>query len=319
MAAFKIAGAKVGDIIGRKRAHRSDHRRALHHLPVLADGLRQRTAGGTVAGQVLLSAGQISPTVILVAIGLMFLIAFILVERSRDRQMELDYSAIQSGVIVLPLSLAVLLAAAVRGRVFSRRFRPRSVILAGFAITVLGALAVGLLARDATSGAEFDVGLALIGFGAGTIASQNQNLIMSSVEPQRSNETSGVINTSQNIGDSPGTSLTGALILSVFVVTATTLIGESTEFSSSQQSQLETAVTSKAQIVSDAPITDVIADAPAEQQTATLAINAQARQTALTVVYAGLALAGLAGFGAALRLPRTPPLSQRPAAESTDA
>jgi MFS family permease len=307
-----------------------------------------------IAGQIVSSAGQISPTVVLVAIGLAFLIVFILVERARDRhhrdtlldlrlfsiravsagsvvqllqylvltgaifalslyvQMELNYSAIQSGVTVLPLSLAVLLAAAVSGRVFSRRFTPRSVILAGFVITVVGASAMGLLARNATSGAEFIVGLALIGFGVGTIASQNQNLIMSSVEPQRSNETSGVINTSQNIGASLGTSLAGALILSVFVITATSLIDESPAFTSSQQTQLDAAVTSKAQIVSNAQLTRAIADYPAEEQSAMLDINAQSRQTALTVVYAGLAVAGLAGFGAALRLPKTPPLSQRP-------
>nr|RZI34332.1 Antiseptic resistance protein [Cryobacterium sp. SO1] len=304
-----------------------------------------------VFGQVVLTAGQISPTVILVSIGLLVLIVFILVERSRDRhhhdtlldlslfsiravssgtsvqllqylvltgaifalslyvQMELNYSAIQSGLTLLPLSLAVLLSAGVSGRVFSRRFAPRSVILAGFGIIVLGAAAMGLLARDATSGTQFILGLALVGFGAGTIASQNQNLIMSSVKPQRSNETSGVINTAQNIGASLGTSLAGALILSVFVLTATSLIDDSPAFTASEQSQLDTAVTEKAQIISDAQLSTAISEYPAEQQDAMIAINADARQTALTVVYAGLALAGLLGFGAALRLPRTPPLA----------
>ncbi|WP_166788033.1 MFS transporter [Cryobacterium adonitolivorans] len=312
-----------------------------------------------IFGQVVLAAGQVSPTVILVSIGLLFLIAFVLVERSRDRhhhdtlldlslfgiravsagtavqllqylvltgaifalslyvQMELNYSAIQSGLTLLPLSLAVLLSAAVSGRVFSRRFAPRSVILAGFAIIVVGAAAMGVLARDATSGTEFILGLALVGFGAGTIASQNQNLIMSSVKPQRSNETSGVINTSQNIGASLGTSLAGALILSVFVLTATTLIDSSPVFSASEQSQLDTAVTEKAQIISDAQLSNAVAELPADQQAEILEINAEARQTALTVVYAGLALAGLLGFAAALRLPRTPPLSST-GAGSTD-
>ena len=307
-----------------------------------------------VLGQVVLTAGQISPTVILVSIGLLFLIVFILVERSRDRhhhdtlldltlfslravsagtsvqllqylvltgaifalslyvQMELNYSAIQSGLTLLPLSLAVLLAAAVSGRLLSRRFAPRSVILAGFAIIVLGAAAMGLLARDATSGTEFVLGLALVGFGAGTIASQNQNLIMSSVPPKRSNEASGVIDTAQNIGASLGTAIAGALILSVFVLTATTLIDESPAFTSSEQSQLDTAVTEKAQIISDTQLRTAISEYPADQQDAMITINAEARQTALTVVYAGLALAGLLGFGAALRLPRTPPLSNTP-------
>lgn len=314
-----------------------------------------------IAGQVVLQAGQVSPTVILVVLGLVVLIGFVLVERRRDRhhhdtlldlrlfgiravsagssvqllqylvltgsifalslyvQMELDYSAIQSGLTLLPLSLAVLASAAVSGRVFSRRFPPRTVILAGFAIIVLGAVSMGLLARDATNGTQFILGLALIGFGAGTIASQNQNLIMSSVKPTRSNEASGVINTSQNIGASLGTALAGALILSVFVATATSLIDESPEFTPSEQSQLQTGVTEKAQIVSDAQLADIVAEYPPEQQAELTDINAQSRQTSLTVVYGGLALAGLIGFGAALRLPKTPPLSQRPAARTPDA
>lgn len=325
-----------------------------------AYGLFTARTDVTVNGQVLLTAGQVSPTVILVCIGLLVLIGFILVERRRERrhrdtlldlrlfsiravsagsavqllqyllltgaifalslyvQMELGYSAIQSGITVLPLSLAVLLSAAISGRLFSRRFSPRSVILTGFGITVLGALAMGLLARDATSGAEFIVGLALIGFGVGTIVSQNQNLIMSSVEPKRSNETSGVINTSQNIGASLGTSLAGALILSVFVITATSLIDESPAFTQSEQSQLDTAVTEKAQIVSDAQLSDATGQLTDDQQAAVLDINAQARQTSLTVVYAGLAFAGLLGLAAALRLPRTKPLAQRPV-DRTDA
>jgi MFS family permease len=321
-----------------------------------AYGLLTTRTDVVVAGQTLLSAGQVSPTVILVMTGLVLLFLFIVVERRRDRhhrdtlldlqlfgnravsagsavqlmqyllltgaifalslyvQMELNYSAIESGITVLPLSLSVLLAAMVSGRVFSKRFAPRTVILAGFLITVLGAVSMGLLARDATSGAQFIVGLALIGFGVGTIASQNQNLIMSSVQPQRSNETSGVINTAQNIGASLGTSLAGALILSVFVFTAANLIDDSADFTAAEQSQLNTAVTEKAQILSDTQLTEAIADLPDDQESAVLDINAQARQTSLTVVYAGLALAGLIGLGAALRLPRTPPLSTgRPA------
>jgi len=309
-----------------------------------------------VFGQVVLTEGQVSPTVILVCAGLLFLIAFILVERRRDRrhrdtlldltlfetravsggsavqllqylvltgsifalslyvQMELDYSAIQSGLTLLPLSLAVLVSAAVSARVLSRRFSPRGVILAGFITIVLGAVAMGLLARDATSGTQFILGLALVGFGAGTIASQNQNLVMSSVTPQRSNETSGVINTSQNIGASLGTSLAGALILSIFVATASGLIETSTVFTPAEQSKLQSVVTQKAEIVSDAQLSAVIADYPAEQQIAVLEINAEARQSALTVVYIGLAAAGLLGLIAASRLPRTRPLAQSPPA-----
>jgi hypothetical protein len=133
---------------------------------------------------------------------------------------------------------------------------------------------------------------------------------MSSVSPQASNETSGILNTSLNIGSSLGTSLAGAIILSVFVGTSTSLIQQNSNLSPQQQTQLEEAFTSKAQIVSNAQLEQATSHLTPPQQQYVIEINDQARQKALTTVYYGLGVIGFLGILAGLRLPHTRPLAE---------
>jgi MFS family permease len=232
-------------------------------------------------------------------------------------QMELGYSAILSGLTLLPLSFGVLIFSVVAGRLLSKRFSPKGIMLTGFSLILLGVVAMGLTARNATSGFDFAIGLAFIGAGVGFVVSQNQNLMISSVSAKLTNETAGVANTFQNIGASLGTSLSGAIILAVFVSVATGLVASSPAFSPSERTKLDNAITTKAQIVSNQQLTAATAHLPADQQASILQINQQARQRALTVVYFALGFIGLIGILTVTRLPKTAPLIQ--AQEVTDA
>ena len=59
----------------------------------------------------------------------------------------------------------------------------------------------------------FKVALALIGAGAGLLASQLGNVIMSSVPPEKTSEGGGLQGTAQNLGSSLGTAIIGAVLL----------------------------------------------------------------------------------------------------------
>lgn len=62
---------------------------------------------------------------------------------------------------------------------------------------------------------EFALALALFGVGAGLLLSQLSNVIMSSVEPGKTNEAGGLQGTAQNLGASLGTALIGSLLIAV--------------------------------------------------------------------------------------------------------
>ena len=60
---------------------------------------------------------------------------------------------------------------------------------------------------------EFALALALFGVGAGLLLSQLGNVIMSSVDPAKTNEAGGLQGTAQNLGASLGTALIGAVLI----------------------------------------------------------------------------------------------------------
>jgi MFS family permease len=110
------------------------------------------------------------------------------------------------------MSVTMLVCALAGPRVAARR-SPRTVCRAGFIAMAIGT-AMMLANIDITlQGWAFGVGLALFGAGAGFLASQVGNVIMSSVPPERSNEAGGLQGTGQMLGGSFGTALIGAILL----------------------------------------------------------------------------------------------------------
>ena len=59
----------------------------------------------------------------------------------------------------------------------------------------------------------FKIALVLFGIGAGLLASQLGNVIMSSVDPSKTSETGGLQGTAQNLGASIGTAFIGAVLI----------------------------------------------------------------------------------------------------------
>lgn len=107
-----------------------------------------------------------------------------------------------------------MLVSALAGPKLSTLLAPKRVVQIGVAALVVAAL--GLLATidvELDRGA-FALALAVFGVGAGLLVSQLGNVIMSSVEPSRTNEAGGLQGTAQNLGASLGTALIGAVLLS---------------------------------------------------------------------------------------------------------
>jgi MFS family permease len=127
-------------------------------------------------------------------------------------QVVLGLDAFETGKRLLPLSVAMLVFAMLGPRIAGRR-SPRTVAQAGLVAVSIGAI-VMLATLDVTlNDTGFKVALALIGAGAGLLASQLGNVIMSSVPPAKSNEGGGLQGTAQNLGSSLGTAIIGAVLL----------------------------------------------------------------------------------------------------------
>jgi MFS family permease len=124
----------------------------------------------------------------------------------------LGLSAIATGVRLLPLSAALLIAAAGVPRVFPAA-SPRRVVRVGFVLLFLG-IVVLIAALEAGAGPEIVTWpLLLAGLGIGSLASQLGAVTVSSVTDEQSGEVGGIQNTATNLGASIGTALAGAVLI----------------------------------------------------------------------------------------------------------
>src|SRR4051795_6312167 len=127
-------------------------------------------------------------------------------------QVVLGLDAFETGKRLLPLSVAMLVFALLGPRLAARR-SPRTVAQLGLVAVSLGAIVL-LATLDVTvNDTGFKVALVLIGAGAGLLASQLGNVIMSSVPPAKTSEGGGLQGTAQNLGSSLGTAIIGAVLL----------------------------------------------------------------------------------------------------------
>ena len=127
-------------------------------------------------------------------------------------QVVLGLDAFETGKRLIPLSVAMLVFALLGPRIAGRR-SPRTVAQAGLVAVSIGAIVMLATLDVELNDTGFKVALALIGAGAGLLASQLGNVIMSSVAPEKTSEGGGLQGTAQNLGSSLGTALIGAVLL----------------------------------------------------------------------------------------------------------
>ena len=127
-------------------------------------------------------------------------------------QVVLGLDAFETGKRLLPLSVAMLVFALLGPRIAARR-SPRTVAQVGLVAVSIGALVMLGTLDVKLNETGFKVALALVGAGAGLLASQLGNIIMSAVGPTQTSEAGGLQGTAQNLGSSLGTAIIGAVLL----------------------------------------------------------------------------------------------------------
>jgi len=127
-------------------------------------------------------------------------------------QVVLGLDAFETGKRLLPLSVAMLVFALLGPRMAARR-SPRTVAQFGLVALSIGAIVMLATLDVKLNDTGFKTALALIGAGAGLLASQLGNVIMSSVAPTKTSEGGGLQGTAQNLGSSLGTAIIGAVLL----------------------------------------------------------------------------------------------------------
>lgn len=131
-------------------------------------------------------------------------------------QSAVGYSAFESGLAILPFSIATFVISMGTSS-WGERFSPRTLILIGVALLGAGiALFYARISLDITLG-QMIIPMGIFGVGMGLLMAHLVNLILSSVDPSDSPEASGLNNTFDQLGNSLGTAIVGSLLLAFFM------------------------------------------------------------------------------------------------------
>lgn len=127
-------------------------------------------------------------------------------------QMTLGLDALETGLRIFPLSIAVMVFSFV-GTKLSSRWTPRRIVQVGQVILVLSILVLISAVSTQLENVMFSIGMFTAGAGLGLLASQLGNVTMSAVDASRSSEVGGVQGVFQNLGSSLGTALIGSVLI----------------------------------------------------------------------------------------------------------
>ncbi|MEU7580855.1 MFS transporter [Streptomyces sp. NPDC041068] len=127
-------------------------------------------------------------------------------------QVVRGYDAIGTGVI-FTASTVGLLASSLGAERFARRREQRTLVMAGFAVTVCGLGVLLALAPVSPSAWVLTPGLLLIGLGVGVMLTPSVNVVQSSFPEELQGEISGLSRSVSNLGSSVGTALAGTILV----------------------------------------------------------------------------------------------------------
>ena len=124
------------------------------------------------------------------------------------------YNAIQTGLILVPAIVGILLTSASADRL-ARRHPQRWLIIAGFLTSAIGTILLLALVRQHSAIWTWIPGLLLFGAGVGVMITSSVNVVQSSWPDAQQGEISGLSRSVSNLGSSLGTALVGSVLVAV--------------------------------------------------------------------------------------------------------
>ena len=122
------------------------------------------------------------------------------------------YDAIQTGVIFTAVTAGLLVSSLAAERLARRRAQ-RTLILAGFMVTLAGIGVLLAMVIGTPSVWAFAPGLLLIGLGLGLMLTPSVNVVQSSFGEELQGEISGLSRSVSNLGSSLGTAIAGTVLV----------------------------------------------------------------------------------------------------------
>lgn len=226
----------------------------------------------------------------------------------------LELSALQTGLRVFPLSVALLITAAGIPRV-APRASPRRVVRVGLMSLIAGtAVLVGGMQPGADA-RVVAIPMLLLGFGLGALSSQLGAVTVSAVPDDRSPDVGGLQNTATNLGASLGTALVGSVLIAGLTASAITGLQENPDVPPEIAAAAPVELAAGVPFLSDPQLEAALTDAgiTGEDAQAIIDVNDEARFDGLRLAFALTGLLALVSLLLSGRIPEAPVGSEGPA------
>ncbi len=122
------------------------------------------------------------------------------------------YSAIKTGLALVPATVGILVASAAADRMAHRRAQA-SLIRFGFLAAVIGIALLLALVRKHSNVLTFAPGLLCVGIGVGVMLTASVNVVQSSFSDAEQGDISGLSRSVSNLGSSLGVALSGSILV----------------------------------------------------------------------------------------------------------
>jgi Na+/melibiose symporter-like transporter len=229
-------------------------------------------------------------------------------------QMVLEYTALETGLTLAPLSLTMFASALLAGRQAGKR-RPAGIIRAGWALLATGVIILLPIVPRAHSGWALAIPLFIAGCGLGLLVSQLNNYTLSPIDDERVSEAAGVNSAAGSFGLSFGLAFGGAIMLATLSIAFTQKAESSTVLPAADQQQIADTLEHDAEVMSNTALEKQLAGEPPAIRAEVIAINTSARPLALQVALLVPILAALFGLLNGFRMMRRPDPAPSEAAE----
>ncbi len=140
-------------------------------------------------------------------------------------QIVQGFDAFETGIRMLPVSVAMLVTAAAGSRL-SVRWPPRTIVRTGLALLLVAVAMLLATIEPQIDDLDFAIAMAMLGIGMGLIASQLGNVVQSAVGDRDRSEAGGLQYTAQQLGAALGTALVGAVLITGLIGAFTTNVAD---------------------------------------------------------------------------------------------
>jgi Na+/melibiose symporter-like transporter len=201
-------------------------------------------------------------------------------------QVVQGFDAFQTGLRMLPVSVAMLITAAAASRLASR-WPARPIVRVGLALLLVATLLLISTIDPNIDNTGFAIAMAILGVGFGLIVSQLGNVVQSSITDQDRGEAGGLQFTAQQLGAALGTALIGAVLITGLATAFQNKIADDPRISADVSKQVSIKLEGQVSFVTSDQVRTAATQAGVDQSTTSALVDSyehaqlQALKTAL--------------------------------------